>query len=263
MKTRTVTILEVAFLLSLVLVYAIFAVCRADLSTFKHTYFGLSPMPIEGSASFYACSEPGKGFKERLPVIICIGHNFSQKPDVLTQLVGRLGEPVLLIWCDLLSDLSGDTRLDDPVVWEKKRREFTGLLSRYRQILKFDEQRVYLTGTGFAGAYAWMLAYDQPEQYAGVVAMSAPSNPKQIQERIEAAKAVVTVVVMREKLEWLVKHRAEEERTGRFIESQNLRSKFSVKSIEGRSEMAKCWAENLKYILQFRKSLEPKSTFAQ
>ena len=84
MKTRTAKILEVAFLLSLVLVYTIFAVRRADPSVFKHTYFGLDRLPIEGSASFYACSNPENGFKEGLPVIICIGNTFK-KPDVVRQ----------------------------------------------------------------------------------------------------------------------------------------------------------------------------------
>lgn len=251
MKTRTEKILEVAFLLALALVYVVFAVRRVDVSAFKHANFGLDRLPIKGSASFYRCSESGDSLQEGRPVIICLGNKLDT-PDVLTQFVGRLGEPVTLIWCDLLSNLGDDTQLDDPVVWDKKRREFMRLFSRYREILRFDERRVYLTGSGFAGAYAWMLAYDQPGQYAGVVAVSAPSYPKPIQERIAAAKNVVTIAVFREQQEWLVKHRAEEERTGRLIESQNPLSKFSIKSMKGRAELTKCWVENMRYALRFR-----------
>ena len=253
MKTLTGKFLELTFLFALALVYAIFAVANAHLSPLKHADFGLSSLPIEGRASFYTCSEPGQAFKEGLPVIIQIGNAFYEKPDSITRWIGRLGEPVLLIWSDLLSDLSGDTRIDDRVVWERKRREFSPLLSRYREILKFDERRVYLTGSGFAGAYAWMLAYDRSEQYAGVVVMSAPSNLPQIQERVVAAKTVVTVVVRGEKDKFLRIHRAEEERTGRVIQSENPHSKFIIKPGEGHSELANYWAENLKYILQFRR----------
>jgi pimeloyl-ACP methyl ester carboxylesterase len=253
MKTLTGKFLELTFLFALALVYAIFAAANAHLSPLKHADFGLSSLPIEGRASFYTCSEPGQAFKEGLPVIIQIGNAFSEKPDSITRWIGRLGEPVLLIWSDLLSDLSGDTRIDDPAVWERKRREFTSLLSRYREILRFDGRRVYLTGSGFAGAYAWMLAYDQPEQYAGVVVMSAPCNLPQIQERVVAARAVVTVVVLRENHEWLLKHRAEVERTGRLIEAQNPHSKFSIRSGGGHGAMTEWWAEGLKYILQFRR----------
>lgn len=251
MKTRTGKTLEVAFLLALALVYAIFAVRRADVSAFQHTDVGWDRLPIKGSASFYRCSEPGDGPREGLPVVLCLG-NKLEKRDVLNQFVGRLGEPVTLIRCDLLSNLRDDTQLDDPIVWDQKRREFLGLFSRYREILRFDERRVYLTGSGFAGAYAWMLAYDQPGQYAGVVAVSAPSYPKPIQERLEAARVVVTVVLLREKKEWLLKHRAEEERTGRLIQSLNPGSKFSIQSMEGRAETAKYWVENVRYVLRFK-----------
>ena len=251
MKTYAGKTIEVAFLLALALVYAVFAVRRADVSAFQHANFGLDRLPIKGSASFYRCSESGDGWQEGLPVVLCIGNKY-EKPDVLNQFVGRLSEPVTLIWCDLLSNLRDDTQLDDPVLWDQKRREFMGLFSRYREILRFDERRVYLTGSGFAGAYAWMLAYDQPVRYAGVVAVAAPSYPKPIQERLDAARALVTVVLLRDKKEWLLKHRAEEERTGRLIQSLNPNSKFSIKSMEGRAETAKYWVEHLKYVLRFR-----------
>jgi hypothetical protein len=246
MKTRAMKGLEVAFLLSLLLVYAVFAASRAGLSTLRHSYFRLSALPVQGTASLYACTEPATGFKQGLPAIICIGSPF-QEPDALTHWIGRLGEPVLVIWCDLLADVSGDTRLDDPVVWEKKRREFPPLLSRYREILKFDEHRVYLTGSGFCGAYAWMLAYEQPEQYAGVVVTSTPSKVPHIQERIEAAKTLVTVVRFRKQ------PAAETERTGRLIAAQNPHSRSGIQSGGGRRVVADCWVESLKYILQFRK----------
>jgi pimeloyl-ACP methyl ester carboxylesterase len=209
----------------------------------------VSRIPIEGHASFYICSDARLGFKEGLPVIICIGHTFQQ-PETLVQFVGEFDEPVLLIWSDLLADLSQDTRLEDDIVWEAKRQEFAGVLSRYQEILRFDERRVYLTGTGFAGAYAWMLAYDRPDLYAGIVAMSAPSYPQPIQQRFDSGKSVVTVVICGEKN---LKQPDREKQTGRAIEARNPHSKFMLKPGETHRDTAKYWVESLRYILQFKK----------
>jgi len=212
----------------------------------------LNRIPLEGHASFYVCSDARLGFKEGLPVIICIGHTF-QEPETLVQFVGKFDEPVLLIWSDLLADISGDTSLEDGVVWERKRQEFAGELSRYRELLSFDERRVYLTGFSFAGAYAWMLAYDRPDLYAGVVAMSAPSYPPPIQQRLDSGKSVVTVVVRGEKDKWFPEHLAQEKQTGHAIEARNPHSRFLLQPGEDHREVAKYWLENLNYILQFNK----------
>ena len=211
----------------------------------------VSRLPLEGHASFYLCSDASLGFKEGLPVIICIGHAFQQ-PETLCQFIGQFREPVLLIWSDLLADLSADTRLDDGAVWERKRQEFASVLVRYRELLHFDERRVYLTGFSFAGAYAWMLAYDRPGLYAGVVAMSATSSPEPIQQRLDSGRSMVTVVVRGEKDPWFQKHSDQEKQTGQAIEARNPHSKFVLKSGEVHRETAKHWVESLRYILQFR-----------
>jgi predicted esterase len=217
---------------------------------------GLNLLPIEGHASFYVCSDARLVFKEGLPVIICIGHPF-QPPETLLQFVGKFSEPVLLIWSALLADLSADTMPEDAAVWEKKRREFAKVLGRYRELLRFDERRVYLTGFSFAGAYAWMLAYDRPDLYAGVVVMSAPSYPQPVQRRLDSGKTVVTVVVRGAKDAWFLKRRAQEEQTGQAIESLNPHSRFLSKPGATHRSVAKHWLENLNYILQFKRATPP------
>jgi hypothetical protein len=213
---------------------------------------GLSRIPLEGGASFYICSDADLGFKEGLPVIIRIGHTFEQ-PETLLRFVGKFSEPVLLIWSDLLADFSADTALEDDALWQKKRQEFASVLDRYRELLRFDERRVYLTGSGFDGAYAWMLAYDRPELYAGIVALSAPSYPQPIQGRLDTSSSVVTVVGWAEKGSWFQKHRDEERQTGQTIEALNSHSKCAINPSKTRRETDKQWVESLRYILQFRK----------
>jgi predicted peptidase len=142
--------------------------------------------------------------------------------------------------------------IDDAELWERKRHKFSRLVRQYQSMLRFDETRVYLTGFSFAGSYAWMLAYDQPDRYAGVVAMSAVSYPRQIQERLKSGAAVVTVVVRGEQDRTLPEGLSPEKETGRIIESQNPHSRFILKQGEDHREVAKHWAENLRYILRFR-----------
>jgi erythromycin esterase-like protein len=123
-----------------------------------------------------------------------------------------------------------------------------------------DANRIYLTGFSFAGVYAWMLAYDHPELYAAVVPMSATSYPRQIQGNLEAAQALVTVVVRGEKDHAFPRGLAEETRTGKMIESYNARSRFVLKAGEGHQDVGKYWRENLQYVLQFRRKDNQKMT---
>jgi len=250
MKTPPSRVFENTFILVLVLVFSAFALRRATPSLIPRTPPGLTR--IQGTASYYAYSDGNATLREGLPVILCIGHSF-EGPDVLARWVGQFDEPVLLIWSDLLSDLSGDTRVDDWAVWEKKRQEFATRFARYQAIFRFNGNRVYLTGFSFAGAYAWMLAYDRPELYAGVVAMSAVSHPRQIQQRLKNGVSVVTVVVRGEEDRMFPERLADERRTGQTIESHNPHSSFIIKQGESHSGVAKYWVENLKYVLQFRK----------
>ena len=254
MKTRPLRILQNTFLLSLVLVYAGFALYRAKPYWLTRPPAGLTCIP--GSGSYYALSDRSPQARAGLPVILCIGSAFD-KPDVIKRLIGQFDEPVLLIWDNLLADLSENTTIDDAIAWEKKRREFARVFSRYRQRFRFDERRVYLTGFGFAGAYAWMLAYDRPEWYAGVVAMSAPAYPAPIQQRFGSGKSVVTVAVYGEKDPWLTNRFALLKATRGSIESLNPHSRLVLKEGLDRHAVAECWLANLKYILQFRKENSP------
>jgi len=212
----------------------------------------LSRITIDGVRSYYTYSNTEPGSREGLHVIIFIGHP-AGRPERLQRFVGRFSKPVLLIWCGLLSDLDDDALVDDNTIWHKKKQDFLVSFKGYKEYFPFDEKRVYLTGLSSAGVYAWMLAYDRPDLYAGVVAMSALSYPEQIQQSLESAASVVTVVVRGEKDLAFPQRLAQERHTGKVIESQNPHSKFVLKQGEGHGSVAKYWLEYLNYILQFNR----------
>ena len=204
-----------------------------------------------GITSYYVYSGPDADRKEKLPTIIFVGHLLSSPFKDLATFKDRFDEPVLLIWSGLLRDLGESCVVDDEAVWASKRELFPRLLDDYKAKLRVDESRIYLTGYSFAGVYAWMLAYDRPEWYAGVVPMSATSYPRQLQENLEAGKQVVTVWVRGEADDALPRDLAADTRTGRTIEADNPDSRFVLKAGEGHRDMHKYWPENLQYVLQF------------
>jgi pimeloyl-ACP methyl ester carboxylesterase len=211
----------------------------------------------DGITSYYVYSGTDAGHEGKLPTIIFIGHLHSSPFRDLSTFKDWFDELVLLIWSGLMSDLRGDCLVDDEATWAKKRPQFLRLLDDYKKKLRLDEDRIYLTGFSSAGVYAWMLAYDHPELYAGVVPMSAPSYPRQIQEHLEAAQTLVTVVVRGEKDK---SDLAGDTRTGRIIESCHSGSRFVLKPGEGHGAMYKYWRENLQYVLQFRRKDNRKMT---
>jgi predicted esterase len=208
----------------------------------------------DGITSYYVYAGTDTGPEGKLPTIIFIGHLHSSPFRDLSTFKDWFDEPVLLIWSGLMSDLRGDCPVDDEATWAKKRPQFLALLDDYKRKLRLDEDWIYLTGFSSAGVYAWMLAYDHPELYAGVVPMSATCYPRQIQEHLEAAKTLVTVVVRGEKDKTMQRHLAEETQTGRTIESSHCGSRFVLKPGEGHGAMYKYWRENLQYVLQFRRN---------
>ncbi len=214
----------------------------------------------EGITSYYVYSGTGADPGGKLPAIIFIGHPHSSPFQDLSTYKDRFDEPVLLIWSGLLSDVGEDRAVEDEAVWATKRQQFLTLLNDYQRRLPMDENRIYLTGFSFAGVYAWMLAYDHPELYAAVVPMSAASYPRQIQGSLEAAKALVTVVVRGEKDHAFPRGLAGETRTGKMIESYNPCSRFVLKPGEGHQDMGKYWREYLQYVLQFRRKDNQKMT---
>jgi pimeloyl-ACP methyl ester carboxylesterase len=203
--------------------------------------------------SYHVRSGPDASHEGKLPTIIFIGHPLSSPFKDLGLFKTWFDEPVLLIWSGVVSDIRDGCPVEDEAVWAGKRQQFLRLLDDYQRKLPVDESRIYLTGFSFAGVYAWMLAYDRPELYAAVVPMSAPSHPRQIQERLEAARAVVTVVVRGEQDDTPPQNLAAEMRTGEIVESYNPHSRFVLKPGEGHRDMHKYWRENLQYVLQFRK----------
>jgi pimeloyl-ACP methyl ester carboxylesterase len=214
----------------------------------------------EGITSYYVYSGTDAGHTGKLPAIIFIGHPLSSPFEDLDTYKDRFDEPVLLIWSGLVADLRKDCRTADETVWARKRPLFLTLLDDYERKLPIDKDRIYLTGYSAAGVYAWMLAYDHPELYGAVVPMSAPSYPRQIQEHLEAAHTLVTVVVRGEKDDTPPCDLAGEMRTGRIIESCNYDSRFVLKAGEGHRDMHKYWRENLQYVLQFRRKDNQKMT---
>jgi pimeloyl-ACP methyl ester carboxylesterase len=215
---------------------------------------GVHRIRANGIPSYYVRSGAGVDHEGKLPAIIIVGHLLSSPFKDLAAFKDKFGEPVLLIWSGLLCDLPENCRVDDEAVWTSKRQQFLTLLDDYKTRLPIDRDRVYLTGFSFAGVYAWMLAYDRPELYAGVVPMSATSYPRRIQENLDAGKRVVTVWVRGEKDGTPPNDLAAEMRTGKIIESSNPRSRFVLKPGEGHRDMHKYWWENLQYVLQFRRA---------
>lgn len=221
---------------------------------YRSTALGLGYMNINGITSYYIYPEFDGSHDEKLPVIIFVGHPLVSPKKRLRTFKDKFNEPVLLIWSGLLSDISDDTLVEDQAVWAKKRQQFSNLLNHYQKRFNLDRNRIYLTGFSFSAVYAWMLAYDRPEQYSAVVAMSAVSYPPQIQENLNVAKSVITVVVRGEKDDAFPRRLDQEKETGRIIESYNRHSKFILKEGEEHSEVDKYWLEYLKYILQFDKT---------
>jgi hypothetical protein len=207
----------------------------------------------DGITSYYVHSGPGASPEAKLPTIIFIGHPLSSPFKSLAIFKGWFDEPVLLIWSGVVSDIGEGCPVDDEAVWGRKRQQFLRLLDDYRRRLPVDERRIYLTGFSFAGVYAWMLAYDHPELYAAVVPMSATSYPRQIQENLEAAKALVTVFVCGENDDTLPRDLAGETPTTKIIGSSHPGSRFVLKPGEGHRDMHKYWRENLQYVMQFRR----------
>jgi len=207
----------------------------------------------DGITSYYVRSGPGAGREEKLPTIVFIGHPHDSPFRDLSIFKGWFDEPVLLIWSGLLLSGAERTPVDDEALWARKKQQFLTLLDDCKRRLPVDESRVYLTGFSFAGVYAWMLAYDHPELYAAVVPMSATSYPRQIQEHLEAARTLVTVVVRGEKDERMQRDLAGDTRTARIIESSHPGSRFVLKPGEGHHGVGKYWRENLQYVLQFRR----------
>jgi hypothetical protein len=211
---------------------------------------GVHRIRADGITSYYVYSGADVSREGKLPAIIIVGHLLSSPFKDLATFKDRFDEPVLLIWSGLVCSLAENCPVDDEVALASKSQQFLALLDNYKRRFSIDEDRVYLTGFSFAGVYAWMLAYDRPELYAAVVPMSATSYPRQIQENLDAAKAVATVWVRGEKDDTPPNNLAAESRTGRIIESYNPRSKFVLKPGEGHRQMHSYWLEHLRYVLQ-------------
>jgi hypothetical protein len=226
-------------------------------SLWLRPWFGVGRIHTGGITSHYVYSGAATGHAGKLPAIIFVGHPLSSPFKDLSTYKDQFDEPVLLIWSGLISGLRVDCPVDDEAVWARKRQQFLTLLDNYKRRLRIDESRIYLTGFSAAGVYAWMLAYDRPELYTAVVPMSATSYPRQIQENLESAKAVITVFVRGENDDTAPRNLAGEVQTGRLIESYNPHSRFVLKEGEGHRQMHKYWLENLQYVLQFDKNDTP------
>ncbi len=212
------------------------------------------------TTSYYVFSNLSRGAKpEKLPAIIFIGHPAPEiRPvDHFSLVWGKFSEPVLLIWSGLLDGMTEaelNTPVEDGEQWGRNSKRFPQLVAHYIETLPVDPERIYLTGFSASAVHAWMLAYDRPTLYAGVVAMSAVAYPPQIQERLESSAEVVTVVVRAEQDMRNEENRNLEEKTAAVIKAKNSRSKWVLKKGETHSGVRRYWAEYLDYILQCSKN---------
>ena len=224
------------------------------LSTAPEIEEGIKTIKIGDITSYYTYSNLEKGSKTEVPVIIFIGHPQGDPINRLQYFKGKFDEPVLLISSGLLADLKDKSvAVENEEIWNEKSKKFLELVEFYKNFFDIDENRIYLTGFSFDGVYAWMLAYDHPELYAGVVAMSSVSYPPQIQNNLDSASEVVTVVVRGEKDHMFPQRLEQEKETGRIIESKNPNSMWILKEGETHTSVEKYWLDYLKYILQFKK----------
>ncbi len=220
----------------------------------------IKPLRIGRTTAYYVFSNLHVGPKEeRLPAIIFLGHPAPEiRPVNHFSLVwGKFREPVVLIWSGILDGLTEaelNTPVEDRKNWRRNSELFPKLVEQYVEALPVDPDRIYLTGFSASGVHAWMLAYDRPELYAGVVAMSAVAYPPQIQENLDSSARVVTVVVRAEQDLRNKESRNLEGKTGSIIEARNPNSRWIVKEGETHAGVKRHWPEYLNYILQFSKT---------
>ncbi len=196
-----------------------------------------------------------KTLAEKLPAIVFIGHPAAdiQPADHFALVWGKLAEPAVLIWSGLLDGMSEaelNTPVDDESAWRRHSQMFPMMVARYIERLPIDPRRVYLTGYSASGVHAWMLAYDRPELYAGVVVLSATASPVQIQSKLDSSSQLVTVAV-RAGRDLGDVNRALELWTGQRIEAMNPRSEWVLKDNETHAGVKRYWADYLNYILGF------------
>ncbi len=212
---------------------------------------------IGATTSYYVLSNASEGpTTEQLPAIIFIGH---PAPDIhpidhFSLAWGGFTEPVLLIWSGLLDGMTEaelNTPVEDEATWRRNSKRFPQLVDRYVEVLPVDAERIYLTGFSASGIHAWMLAYDRPELYAGVVAMSAAAHPPQIQENLESGARVVTVVVRADADLLDRETRDLEEKTGAIIDAANRHSRWILEEGQTHAGVKRHWPEHLNYILRF------------
>ena len=222
----------------------------------------IRPLQIGATTSYYLFPGPSVHPRpHRLPAIIFIGHPAPEiQPATHFALVAdRLSEPAILIWSGLLDHLSANdlhTPVDDDRAWQKNSQRFPELVGDYLRRLPVDPDRVYLTGFSSSGVHAWMLAYDRPDLYAGVVALSAPAYPRQIQDRLQACGALLVTVVVRADEDLIANEDALdiEKRTGAVIETLNPDSRWILKRGETHAGVKRYWPEWLNYILRFSRT---------
>ncbi len=190
---------------------------------------------------------------EQLPAIIFLGHPAPdiQPADHLALVRGKLDEPAVLIWSGLLDGMSRaelNTPVDDMSMWRRNAELFPRMVASYIEQLPIDRERVYLTGFSASGVHAWMLAYDRPELYAGVVVLSATASPVQIQKKLDRGVRLVTVVVRAEQ-DLRGTNRTVELTTCRRIEALNPHSKCILEDDQTHAGVKRRWAERLNYVL--------------
>jgi len=196
----------------------------------------------------------------RYPVVVLIGHPFSSftPNERLERVFYSLNESTIAVRSGILDDDNGPGNwwyANSPRKWRKNRKQFLKVVDFIKANLPCDEDRIYLTGYSFDGIYAWMLAYDRPDLYAGVVAASARDS-EQIERRLRSGKKVVTVVLRGDQDHAFPKNLRRERKTGKRMESYNKYSKWILFKGLGHRHLGGAWDKALNYILQFRRHNE-------
>lgn len=138
----------------------------------------------------------------------------------------------IIVHTNLLASVMSGRRLrvDEPELLQKVPSHFDVLYAALLRQLPIDPRRVYLMGFSFDGVWAWILGYEHPKRYAGVIALSAVSYPAPIVEGVsgEAARHVPVCVLRGARDHMFPKRFDQERRTGKELMQSHRGSLWKV-----------------------------------
>lgn len=216
----------------------------------------------------YVRSDLAEGDTAGLPVVVFVGRYGADPAEGFQRVCGRLAEPAVLVWVEEPSP--GDepaqaSGMGDPIweYWSGIRAVFPPLIRQCRASLGTDPNRVYLTGWSWDGANAWKLAYDRPELYAGVVAISPdPQTLARLhvyppaQGALRAAAEVPTVVVYETPIRSLTLWSYAYKEAERHVVAGHPDSRWWWDTNVSHVQLREQWFTALNYLLQLTRESE-------